>query len=111
MDIKHSIGWPKVWSWRYFVLTVLMAPLAPLLADCLQSLSVVLGGIRLHQAAFAMCLDNPTGFCLFVASRTVVTFLFVWLLAGLGWRGRMVWIFFGVLWTIADFALEPAAIQ
>ena len=85
-----------------------MAPLAPLLADCLQTLSVVSGGIRFYQAAFWVYLGSPAGFCLFIGARALVTFLFIWLLGGLGFRGRTVWICFAVLWTILDFMLEPA---
>lgn len=112
MNIKPNgksrlIHWPKKWSWHFFVLSALMSPLAPLLADCLQSLSVVRNGIRFHQAAFWMYLDSPAGFCVFVGARAVVTFLFLFLLGGLGFRGRTVWICLVVLWTFADFALEP----
>jgi len=108
METKHPIHWPKKWSWHFFGLSALMSLLAPLLADCLQSLSVASSGIRFYQATLWMYLDNPSGFCLFVGARALVTFLFLWLLAGLGFRGRTVWIFFAVLWTVADFTLEPA---
>ena len=109
MQAEHPVSERRRLSWRFFIQSALIAPLAPLLADCLQSLAVVSRGIRFYQATFQLYLDRPTDYCVLLGGRAVVTLLFLWLFAGLGFRGRIVWIGLLIIWLVMDFALEPAA--
>ena len=111
METEHPVLSVTRLSWRFFVLTALMSILAPLLADCLQSFSVVRSGIRFYQAIFSLYLDSPGALYVFVVVRAIVTFLVLWFFARPGFRGRIVWLCFVVLWTIADFMLEPGVVK
>ena len=88
-----------------------MAILAPLLADCLQSLVVVRSGIRFYQAIFSLYLASPEGLCVFVGVRAIITFLILWFFVRIGFRDRTVWICLAILWLFADYMLEPAVIK
>jgi len=99
---------PQRLDWRVFVLSALMAPLAPLSADCLQSLAVVRRDMDLYRELLWGCFEAPINFCLFVGLRTIVTLLFLWLANIIGFRGRIVWICFLVIWAVLDFAMETS---
>src|SRR6202142_3948428 len=95
-------------TWSFFILAVPSAILAPLLADSLQSLFVVRGGIRFYQAIYSLYLASTAGACLFVGVRAVITFFMLWFFVRLGFRDRTVWIYLAVAWLFADYAFIPA---
>jgi hypothetical protein len=99
---------PHRLTWSYFILAAPAAILAPLLADSLQSLFVVRGGIRFYQAWYSLYLANPEGLCLFVGVRAVITLAILSFFVRLGFRDRTVWICLALLWFFADYVLEPS---
>jgi hypothetical protein len=111
METKHPVLSVQQLSWRFFILAALAATLAPLLADSLQSLFVVRGGIRFYQAIYSLYLASTAGACLYVGVRAVITFLMLWFFVRLGFRDRTVWICLAILWFFADYMLQPAAIK
>ncbi len=64
--------------------------------------------MNFYQESFWMCFDRPGDVFVFLGLRAIITLVFLWLVNGLGFRGRTVWICFFVIWTILDFATEAA---
>jgi hypothetical protein len=111
METKHPVISVQRLSWRFYALAAPAAVLAPLLADSLQSLFVVRGGIRFYQAIYSLYLVSTAGACLLVGARAIITFFILWLFVRLGFRDRTVWICLVFLWLFTDYLLEPAVIK
>jgi hypothetical protein len=83
-----------------------MALAAPLLADSVHTLCVVVGGIRFYNAELSN-VSNPF-FWDFWLVRGAVTFLLLWPFAKTPSRHRTMWICCVALWTYLDFKSEVA---
>jgi hypothetical protein len=96
-------------SAKFFLLATPMSLLAPVLADCLQSVYVMAEGTRYYQAILSTYLTQPEGVVIIVGVRALITLALLRFLVKSGFRGRTVWLVLVALWLTFDFYLEPAA--
>ena len=90
----------------FFMLAVFMSGLAPLLADLIHSAYVVIGGSRMYNAELSYIASS--GFWIFLATRAVLTFLLVWVLAKIGFAHMLVWSCSVILWLFVDAEMTVA---
>ncbi len=83
---------------------VLASLLAPLFADCVHSLLVVDRGIRFYQAELGYVAT--TGFWVYLAGRTFLTFLVLFLAVRFGSPGRIPWLVCAFCWLWLDAGSE-----
>lgn len=84
----------------FFVLAVLMSVLAPVLADCLHSVEVLISGIRIYNAPLVHLASS--GYWVLLGLRAVMTFLPIWVFARVRLGHMFVWGCFVIVWLFLD---------
>ncbi len=90
----------------FFLLALVMAVLAPALADCIHSASVVSRGIRLYNAPLEHI--SSLAFWNLLAIRAMVTFLVIWFFARLRFGHIFVWVCLVILWLWVGAQMDVA---
>lgn len=106
MENKRPVLSVQRLTWRFFALAVVMAFLAPLLADCLHTFFVVRGGIRFYNAELGHIAESR--YWAYLALRGFVTFLVIWFFARIRFSHIFVWGCCVAIWTLLDLESEVA---
>jgi hypothetical protein len=90
----------------FFPLALVMAVLAPALADCIHSASIVSSGIRFYNAPLERIAT--LAFWIFLVIRATITFFAAWYFARRRFKHMLVWCCFVVLWLWIDAQMDVA---
>lgn len=102
-DMNSSRKWLTVF---FSPLALIMALLAPALADCIHSASIVSSGTRFYNAPLEYIASGV--FWIFVLIRAVGTHLAIYYSGRMRFGSVLVWCCCAILWLLVDAQMDVA---